>query len=109
MAFGCYFSSFEFLTRDRKDNNLWLFIAGGLAGICSWVTTYPQDVIKSRLQGDGWGREQKYLTTSHCIRQTIGESGWSVLYRGFGSTTYRAFIVNGVILLVYNNIIRNFS
>ena len=83
--------------------------AGGLAGICSWVTTYPQDVIKSRVQGDGWGRDQRYRSVRHCIRLTVAEAGLGVLYRGFGSTTYRAFIVNGVILMVYNIIIRNFS
>ena len=43
------------------------------------------------------------------MQDTVREGGWSILYRGFGSTTYRAFIVNGVILLVYNNIMRHFS
>jgi len=109
VAFGCYFSSFELLTRDRKESNVWLFLAGGLAGICSWVTTYPQDVIKSRVQGDGWGHQQRYHGTLNCLKMTVREAGWGVLYRGFGSTTYRAFIVNGVILLVYNNIMRHFS
>ena len=66
-------------------------------------------MIKSRVQGDGWGPHQRYSGTLHCLRQTIGEAGWSVLYRGFGSTTYRAFIVNGVILMVYNNIMTHFS
>lgn len=109
VAFCCYFSSFEALTRNSKDNNLWLFVAGGMAGICSWVTTYPQDVIKSRVQGDGWGRHQRYQGPRHCLRETIKEGGWKILYRGFGSTTYRAFIVNGVILLVYNNIMRYYA
>ena len=103
--------------------------AGGMAGICSWVTTYPQDVIKSRVQGDGWGKHQRYHGPRHCLRvkiptnksvfvnsyipwsvqETIKEGGWKILYRGFGSTTYRAFIVNGVILLVYNNIMRYYA
>jgi len=109
VAFGCYFSSFELLTMDCKDNNLWLFLAGGLAGICSWITTYPQDVIKSRIQGDGWGQHQKYKGTIHCFKNTVTEGGWNILYRGFGSTTYRAFIVNGVILMVYNNVMRYFG
>ena len=42
-------------------------------------------------------------------QETVREGGWAILYRGFGSTTYRAFIVNGVILLVYNNIMRYFG
>ena len=36
--------------RGRKDNVPVLFAAGGLAGMLSWVVTYPQDVIKSRMQ-----------------------------------------------------------
>ena len=43
------------------------------------------------------------------VQETVREGGWTILYRGFGSTTYRAFIVNGVILLVYNNIMRYFG
>ena len=43
LAFACYFSSFELLTAGRKEENLWVFLAGGLAGICSWITTYPQE------------------------------------------------------------------
>ena len=78
VAFFCYFSSFELMTRDKKESKScltimtirimisyhsfilfsfshahsyytvkqdkhWLvFLAGGVAGICSWVTTYPQ-------------------------------------------------------------------
>ena len=42
--------------------------AGGLAGICSWVTTYPQDVVKSRVQGDGWGAAQRYSGPRHCLQ-----------------------------------------
>ena len=45
--------------------------AGGMAGICSWVTTYPQDVIKSRVQGDGWGKHQRYHGPRHCLRVKI--------------------------------------
>lgn len=48
-----------------------LVSAGGLAGICSWVTTYPQDVIKSRVQGDGWGRHQRYHGPRHCLRVRV--------------------------------------
>ena len=48
-------------------------------------------------------------TFQYYFQDTVREGGWSILYRGFGSTTYRAFIVNGVILLVYNNIMRHFS
>ena len=36
--------------RGRKDNVPLQFVAGGVAGMLSWALTYPQDVIKSRMQ-----------------------------------------------------------
>ena len=35
VAFGCYFTSFELLTRDRKENNLWLFLGKAM------ISGYP--------------------------------------------------------------------
>ena len=32
------------------DSDLAVLSAGGMAGVFSWIFTYPQDVIKSRLQ-----------------------------------------------------------
>jgi hypothetical protein len=34
----------------RENNTFWVFTAGGISGILSWIFTYPQDVIKSRIQ-----------------------------------------------------------
>lgn len=106
IAFFCYFSSFELLTAGRKDEHWFVFLAGGLAGICSWVTTYPQDVIKSRIQGDRWGAEARYRGPRHCVQESLATEGWAVMYRGFGSTTYRAFVVNAVVLGVYNLVMK---
>jgi len=106
VAFLCYFSSFELLTADRKDSHVLVFLAGGVAGICSWITTYPQDVIKSRVQGDGWGAEARYTSPLQCLRESLAKEGYSVLYRGFGSSVYRAFLVNAVVLGVYNLVMK---
>ena len=32
---------------------------------------YWQDVIKSRLQGDGWGAAARYTGPAHCLRLTV--------------------------------------
>ena len=53
-AFGLYFSSYEAMTR-RQDatkplSTIHMMTAGGCAGICSWLFTYPIDFLKSRLQ-----------------------------------------------------------
>lgn len=56
LAFGIYFSSYEWLTRNESSSPIstpHLLAAGGAAGAFSWLFTYPIDVIKSRLQADG--------------------------------------------------------
>ena len=53
-AFGLYFASYEAMTR-RKDptqplGTFHMLMAGGGAGVVSWLFTYPIDFLKSRLQ-----------------------------------------------------------
>ena len=66
---ACYFASFEIMTRNRKTEKLTVLIAGGLAGIISWIPTYPIDVIKTRLQGDSLGEQKLYKSTMHCFKR----------------------------------------
>ena len=91
-AFGLYFGSFEYLMRllpDYKDYNPWVFTAGGLAGVISWVPTYPIDVVKSRLQADGFGAQASYRGPLHCLKSMLAQEGYYVLVRGIGSTVIR--------------------
>ena len=59
-AFGLYFSSYEILVNMYKNSTAWVFFAGGIAGINSWIFTYPIDVLKSRLQADTFGPGAQY-------------------------------------------------
>ena len=50
-----YFASYELVCRALPDQDpnvpsAGLLLAGGFAGIVGWLTTYPCDVIKTRLQ-----------------------------------------------------------
>ena len=53
-VFRCYEATKRYLgvtPGNTQDDNLWkLLFAGGLAGVMSWASIYPLDVIKSRLQ-----------------------------------------------------------
>ena len=91
-AFGLYFGTYEWLMQlwpEYKDYNPWVFTAGGLAGVASWIPTYPIDVVKSRLQADKFGAEASYRGPMHCLKTMIEKEGYGVLVRGIGSTVIR--------------------
>lgn len=99
-AFGFYFWTYDVLTRslgcDSGDRFMIpkLLFAGGMAGIASWLSTYPVDVIKSRLQADGVGGVNQYSSIADCVRQSVKREGYMVFTRGLTSTLLRAFPVN---------------
>ena len=88
-AVGIYFSSFEVLSKLREDSEAWIFMSGGFAGIASWVFTYPQDVVKSRLQADNFGKNASYRGPWHCFKTSLAVEGPKMLFRGMGSTVIR--------------------
>ncbi|CAL8316913.1 unnamed protein product [Merluccius merluccius] len=99
-AFGVYFLTYDVLTRamgcdpDAPYMIPKLLFAGGMSGIASWLSTYPVDVIKSRLQADGVGGVNRYGSIADCVRQSVEKEGYMVFTRGLTSTLLRAFPVN---------------
>ena len=59
---------YDNIFREYGENTMTILGAGGMAGVLSWVFTYPQDVIKTRLQADGFGSRQKYSGASNCLK-----------------------------------------
>jgi solute carrier family 25 carnitine/acylcarnitine transporter 20/29 len=74
--------------------------AGGIAGAVSWLSVYPFDVIKSRLQSQLPG-DNHYRGWLDCGVKTIREEGSHVLWRGLSPTLARAFLVNAAIFSTY--------
>ncbi|KAK9409441.1 mitochondrial basic amino acids transporter [Crotalus adamanteus] len=81
-SFGFYFLTYDCLTRylgcEAEDSYIVpkLLLAGGMSGIVSWLSTYPVDVIKSRLQADGVGgvvRASSILLSTHIKEAPVGE------------------------------------
>ncbi|XP_073097965.1 mitochondrial basic amino acids transporter isoform X2 [Manis javanica] len=99
-SFGVYFLSYDVLTRalgcEPGDRLLVpkLLLAGGTSGILSWLSTYPVDVVKSRLQADGLRGAPRYQGILDCVSQSYRAEGWRVFTRGLASTLLRAFPVN---------------
>ncbi|KAK9130889.1 hypothetical protein Sjap_011376 [Stephania japonica] len=119
-AHGVYFSTYEYMReqlqkgiRNSDQESLTpMLVSGGLAGVASWVCSYPLDVIKSRLQAQSRSRwdnpPPRYMGILDCFRKSVKEEGYNVLWRGLGTAVGRAFVVNGSIFAAYETALRCF-
>lgn len=106
-AFSTYFLTFEASARlidgiENSDNASGFanFFAGGIAGMASWVISYPVDVIKSRIQSDGAFGPAKYSGIIDCVKQSFKEEGYGVFTRGLNSAIIRSFPTNAATFFV---------
>ncbi|PSN62586.1 mitochondrial carrier [Corynespora cassiicola Philippines] len=102
-AYGVWFTAFEYMMNsdaarnniDRKDiSTLKVAAYGGLAGEALWISSYPFDVIKSKMQSDGFGPNQKYSSMRDCFAKTWRAEGAAGFWRGIGPTLLRAMPVS---------------
>ncbi|KAG7076373.1 mitochondrial carrier protein [Colletotrichum scovillei] len=103
-GYGIWFAAYEgFLSmamawegvKDRRDLASWkIAVCGGLAGEALWLGSHPLDVIKSKMQSDGFGGDQKYLTMRDAFRQTWREGRFRGLFRGLVPALLRAMPVS---------------
>ncbi|KAK0625265.1 mitochondrial carrier domain-containing protein [Bombardia bombarda] len=102
-AYGVWFLAFEWLMNaDAARNKVrrtevpsWkVAFYGGLAGEALWLGSYPFDVIKSKMQTDGFGGEQRYRTMRDCFKQTWRAEGARGFWKGIGPTLLRAMPVS---------------
>lgn len=102
-AYGVWFCAFEWMMNAdaarngvRRDQiSQWKVAAyGGLAGEALWLASYPLDVVKSKMQSDGFGDKMKYRNMRDCFRQTWRAEGMRGFWRGIGPTLMRALPVS---------------
>lgn len=102
-AYGFWFLTFEYLMQaDTKRNNIlrkeiptWkIALYGGLAGEMLWISSYPFDVIKSKMQSDGLMEKQRYKSMRDAFAQTWRQEGAAGFWRGIGPTLLRAMPVS---------------
>ena len=104
---GVYESLFRRLHKSRYTDEsgfMASLLAGGTAGVASWGIIMPLDVIKSNLQVDF--RRNKYNGAWDCAQQVYKQAGFKGFYSGFVVNSLRAFPVNAVTFLFYEQILR---
>lgn len=109
-AYGMWFLTFEYLmNQDAKRNNIKrdeissvkVASYGGLAGEALWLSSYPFDVVKSKMQSDGFGAGQQYHSMRDCFKKTYASEGLLGFWRGLGPTLLRAMPVSAGTFAVY--------
>lgn len=127
IGYGFYFWSYELASRKWPQpapaNDSWLrhettkvLMCGGIAGVVTWASVFPLDVIKSRVQTQPWGSgettplvQTEGLSTAPRRRRgavdiaktALREEGFQIFFRGLTVCSVRAFVVNAVQWAVY--------
>ncbi|CAF1631192.1 unnamed protein product, partial [Didymodactylos carnosus] len=100
-TYGIYMITYEFCKRsiDKHTKNEFLasFVAGGISGVVAWTIAMPVDTVKSKQQA---GHTKLGLVP--CLSEIYHKSGAYALYCGWTATASRAFILNAVSLLVWD-------
>jgi solute carrier family 25 carnitine/acylcarnitine transporter 20/29 len=99
-----------------------VLLCGGLAGIVTWASIFPLDVVKTRVQTQVLYHERRLqaehrallqpdvlerrLSSFEVAKLAYRNEGVSVFFRGLGICSVRAFVVNAVQWAVYEWMMR---
>lgn len=86
-------------------------ISGSIAGFVAKTAIYPFDLVKKRLQiqgfqehRKGFGRQMYCRGLLDCIKLTIVEEGFLSLFKGYLPSTYKAVLVSALHFAVYDEV-----
>ncbi|KAJ5086952.1 Mitochondrial carrier protein [Penicillium alfredii] len=132
IGYGFYFWSYEICKRALASPDdgahhaaMKILLCGGIAGIVTWGSVFPLDMVKTRLQAQtiqdhssmGTPTEgQSLLRTQHqtlnsvqIAKEAYRAEGLKVFYRGLGICSIRAFFVNAVQWAAYEWLMKSFN
>ncbi|EOA84723.1 uncharacterized protein SETTUDRAFT_136726 [Exserohilum turcica Et28A] len=123
VGYGFYFWSYELSKQawsspddSHQQTAMKVLMCGGLAGVITWASIFPLDVVKTRLQtqilhdpakqGEQSGLLQPEtpktrMGSVEIARHAYRTEGAGVFFRGLGICSVRAFIVNAVQWAMY--------
>lgn len=104
------------LTATIESTMMANLLAGSLAGFAAKTAIYPFDLVKKRLQIQGFQQHRKsfgkqmYCNGSlHCIKLIITEEGFISLYKGYWPSVLKAVLVSALHFAVYDEVKHLFS
>lgn len=115
-------------TDTDRQGAMKVLLCGGLAGVATWASIFPLDVVKTRVQtqllhpasrvegeqgsllqpeqGANSSPPRKRLSTFEVAKHAYQSEGPRVFFRGLGICSVRAFVVNAVQWAVYEWMMR---
>jgi len=100
--FANYIATYElsrkFLVSDGKLSPVATMIAGGCAGTAYWLSNYPFDVIKNKMQASV-GKGKRYNGMMECGKDIYRTDGWRGFTRGLSVCLLRALPANATCFL----------
>ena len=100
---GCYFTLYErakvSLSTSGFTEGVAVPVAGGSAGACAWLLSFPLDTCKTMVQGRALDAPR--VTALQAGRTLWRSKGFSGLYSGALPSVLRAFLVSGTRFSVY--------
>ncbi|ESZ93440.1 hypothetical protein SBOR_6182 [Sclerotinia borealis F-4128] len=107
-------------TTSSRDEAIKILLCGGVAGVITWASVFPLDVVKTRLQAQILSPSilpseassllscppQKQKGALEIAKLAYRNEGMGVFFRGLGVCSLRAFIVNAAQWAAYEWIMR---
>lgn len=118
VGYGFYFLAYEYTcnawTRLLPDasgctsEQSRTLVCGGLAGVATWTSVFPLDVIKTRVQTQAsfGSLSQKSKNSAWTVAKQMLTTEPRAFWRGLGVCNFRAFVVNAVQWSVYEWAVR---
>jgi len=106
IAFAAYFATYDGVKTtltgcSRQATTPELMLAGGLAGVASWLFSYPLDIVKSQVQSAPLTVPRRELTVARVLRERLRVEGPRFLTRGLSTTLVRAFACSAIVFPVF--------
>lgn len=99
ISYGSWFGTYESLkaattSPEKPGSLLWLMFCGSIAGEAYWLSSYPIDVTKTKIQSDSLDNP-KYKGILDTMRKTYRADGWMGFWKGIVPCVIRASIASG--------------
>lgn len=110
-AYFFYFGVYESLMKNslktyknRESIPMYMIsIYGALGGLSLWLSVYPVDVIKSRMQSDTI-TDPKYSSNLDCAKKIYAEQGVPGFFKGIKPCLLRAAIANTATFITFEKV-----